>query len=200
MLQETSGTKQQWGLNVAQFNAQPVSSDASLAAAAKCRNRLCNQKPRVVWRSSTGFGPKHLALSWGIVGGGGQNSWMEEHGLNVCHICPTVGKRRGAWLNHNISACSVTGKRCEVVIYWLDEVFDVIHRIQVMSSLKKKQKPELVVVVVSHTTCEKCYQSGDVFRQRQAISRYGTLHRTNWNFALKQLPHLLLAIFWPEWR
>lgn len=69
----------------------------------------------------------------------------------VSHL-PYSWQARGACLNHNISACSVTGKRCEVVIYRLDQVFDVIHWIRVMwSFIKWKSK----LVVVSHTTCKK---------------------------------------------
>lgn len=108
MLQETSGLKQRRGLNDAQANAEPVSSDASSAAAAKCGNHLCNQKPRVVWRARKGLGWKGLALpSRGGVGGSKQ---LET----ACWMCVTsalqLANERGACLNHNISACSITGK------------------------------------------------------------------------------------------
>lgn len=131
--------------------------------------------------------------------GGGEWGWSKQldggtRAECVSHL-PYSWQARGACLNHNISACSVTGKPCEVVIYWLDQVFDVIHWIRVMWSFIK-WKPELVLV--SHTTREKWYQSADLFKPCQAISRYGGLRRTNWNFAPKQLPHLLLATFWPE--
>lgn len=147
----------------------------------------------MVWRAGKGLGLNCLALP---LGGGGWSKQLDGGTRAECvsHL-PYSWQARGACLNHNISACSVTGKPCEVVIYWRDQVFDVTHWIRVMWSFIK-WKPELVLV--SHTPCEKWYQSADLFKPCQAISRYGGLHRTNWNFAPKQLPHLLLATFWPE--
>lgn len=68
----------------------------------------------------------------------------------VSHL-PCSWQTSGACLNHNISVRSVTGKRCEVVIYGLDQVFDIIPRIRVMSSLKRNWNPRLVMGF--HRTC-----------------------------------------------
>lgn len=88
MLQETTGLKQQWGSNGASANAWPASwlqPRVEITYATKSHER--SGEPAEL-------GLKRWPLPW-WGGEGGSNSWMEKHGLDVCPICPAVGKRLG---------------------------------------------------------------------------------------------------------